>query len=150
MNNVFKVLISILAIILLLGVVVIVGGLAYFLPVERSSEVEQTVVWEESSQDTFVSELHSYEDSFELIYSPANPGAIIDCYVSYHLQENGNTLENLDRKLYENVSIKDPILLEFPRKKESVYKLDITIQDKTGDVLHRSGMEVHSSSENTK
>lgn len=97
-----------------------------------------------------MSELHIYEDSFEFIYSPVNRSAIIDCYVSYHLQENGNTLENIDRRLYENVSVKDPILLEFPRKKESIYKLDITIQDKTGDLLHRSGMEVHSSSENTK
>ncbi len=46
-----------------------------------------------------------------------NPNSVQDCYVSYDFQENGNTQENVDRKLYENVSTENPISLEFPRKK---------------------------------
>lgn len=150
MNNLFKVLIAILVIVLLLGAAVITGGLSYLLPVERSSEAEQRVVWEENSQDTFVGKLFTYEDRFSIIYIPTNPNAALDCYVSYHFQENGNTLRSVDRELYENVSFKNPILLEFPRKNESAYRLDVTIEDKSGTVLHKSGMEVYSGSENTK
>jgi hypothetical protein len=147
MNNLFKVLIAILVIILLLGAAVIIGGLAYLIPVERSSEVGQTVILEESSQDTLVSESYSYEDRFEFVYIPVNPDTVLDCYVSYHFQENGNTLKNVDRKLYENVSVENPISLELPRKNESVYKLDVIIEDERGDVLYRSRMEIHSGSE---
>jgi hypothetical protein len=143
-NNSFKALISILVIILLVGIVVITGGLAYLLPVERSSEVEQRVAWEENSQDTFVGKLFTYEERFSIIYIPANPDAVLDCYVSYHFQENGNTLRSADRSLYENVSFKNPILLEFPRKKESQYELEVTIENKSEAVLHKSLMETHS------
>jgi len=150
MNNLFKVLIAILVIVLLVGAVVITGGLAYLLPVEGSSEAEQRVVWEESSQDKFVGKLFTYEDRFSIIYIPVDPNAVIDCYVSYHFQENGNTLRNVDRKLYEKVSYKNPILLEFPRKKESAYELNVTIEDKSGAVLYKSWMEAHAGSEEMK
>lgn len=147
MNNLLKVLIAILAIVLLAGAVVIIGGLAYFLPVERSSGVEEAFVWEESSQNEFVSESYSYKDSFKFIYTPADPNALLDCYVSYYFQKNGNMQENADRKLYEDVSDKNPISLEFPKEKGYRYKLEVIIEDKNGTVLHKSGVEIHSDSE---
>lgn len=145
MNNLFKVLIAILVIVLLAGATMITGGLDDLLPVEKSSELEQIVFWEESSQDKFVGKLFTYEERFSLIYIPVNPDAILDCYVSYHFQENGNTLRSVDRELYQNVSLENPILLEFPRKKEFEYELEVTIEDESGVLMHKSRMEAHSS-----
>jgi hypothetical protein len=145
MNNLFKVLIAILVIVLLAGATMITGGLDDLLPVEKSSELEQIVFWEESSQDKFVGKLFTYEERFSLIYIPVNPDAILDFYVSYHFQENGNTLRSVDRELYQNVSLENPILLEFPRKKEFEYELEVTIEDESGVLMHKSRMEAHSS-----
>ncbi|HIH74424.1 MAG TPA: hypothetical protein HA306_04030 [Methanosarcina sp.] len=145
MNNLFKALIAILVIILLLGAALIIGGMAFLFPVERSSEAEETVVWEESSQNEFTSESYSYDDRFKFVYTPVNPNALLDCYVSYHFQEDGTTQENIDRRLYENVSTENPISFEFPKRKGSRYKLDITIEDKDGAVLHKSEVEIYSS-----
>lgn len=144
MNNLSKVLISILVIILLVGAVVITGGLSYLLPVEKSNERVQRVTWEDSSQDIFVGKLFTYEKRFSIIYIPVNQDAVLNCYVSYIYQENGKNLKRVDRELYQNVSFKNPILLEFPRKKESEYKLEVMIEDKNGTVLHKSRMETHS------
>ena len=67
------------------------------------------------SLDIFVSESHSYEDRFLFTYTPRNPGSRFDCYMSYEFREDGNSLENVSEKFYGNVSVENPIVLEFPR-----------------------------------
>jgi hypothetical protein len=143
MNNLFKILTAVLIIVLLLGAAVVIGGVAYLLPLERTSEAQQIVVWEESSQDICIGRLFTYENMFSILYAPVDPNSALECYVSYRFQENGNTLRSVDKELYENVSYRNPIILEFPREDGSIYELDVVIENKSGAVLHTSRMETY-------
>lgn len=95
-----------------------------------------------SSVDAFVNESNKYEDRFLFTYSPKNPDSRFDCYMSYDFRENGNVLENIDKEFYGNVSAENPIVLEFPRKKDSIYELEVKIKDKSGVNLHESKIEI--------
>jgi hypothetical protein len=95
-----------------------------------------------SSVDAFVSESNRYEDRFLFTYSPKNPDSRFDCYMSYEFRENGNVLENIDKEFYGNVSAENPIVFEFPRKKDSIYELEVKIKDKSGVNLHESKIEI--------
>ena len=97
---------------------------------------------EKNSLDAFVSESDSYEDRFLFTYTPRNPGSRFDCYMNYEFRENGNTLESVNKKFYGNVSAENPIVLEFPRKKDSTYELEVKIEDKSGINLHKSKTEI--------
>jgi hypothetical protein len=62
--------------------------------------------------------------------------------MNYEFRENGNTLESINKKFYGNVSAENPIVLEFPRKKNSTYELEVKIEDKSGINLHKSKIEI--------
>lgn len=111
-------------------------------PLGEKGAVQRERIMGKGSLDTFVSESHSYEDRFLFTYTPRNPGSRFDCYMSYEFREDGNALENVSEKFYGNVSVENPIVLEFPRKENSVYELDATIEDKGGINLHKSEIEI--------
>ncbi len=60
----------------------------------------------------------------------------------YEFKEDGNILESANKKFYGNVSIENPIVFEYPRKKDSTYDLEIKIEDKSGINLHKSEIKI--------
>ncbi len=62
--------------------------------------------------------------------------------MTYEIKEEGNTLESANKKFYGNVSIENPIVFEYPRKKDSTYELEIKIEDKSGINLHKSEIKI--------
>ncbi|HHV25468.1 MAG TPA: hypothetical protein GXX65_13520 [Methanosarcina sp.] len=43
---------------------------------------------------------------------------------------------------YGNVSAENPIMFEYPRKKNAIYELEIKIKDKSGINLHKSEIKI--------
>ncbi len=89
-----------------------------------------------------MSESRSYEDQLVFIYSPKNPDSKFDCYITYQFRENGNTLENINKEFYGNISTENPIVLEFPRKKDFTYELETAIKDKSGINLYKNNTKI--------
>ncbi|MCQ1534753.1 hypothetical protein FTO70_03405 [Methanosarcina sp. KYL-1] len=146
MENLTKLLTAVLLIV----AAGIIGAIVVFNPPDGPGEggARQTAsIWGESTLDAFVSESEDYEDHFVFRYIPRNPNATIDCYMSYAFEEDGNTLESADNKYYDGVSAENPIVFEFPRKKGSTYKLEVTIKDNSGITLHKSGLEIYPQTE---
>lgn len=112
-------------------------------PLGENGAVQRENIVGKGSLDTFVSETHSYEDRFLFTYAPRNPNSRFDCYMSYEFREDGKTLEIINEKFYGNVSAENPIVLEFPRKENSTYALETTIEDKSGINLHKSEIEIN-------
>jgi hypothetical protein len=111
-------------------------------PLGKDGAVDRENIVGKSSLDVFASETHSYEDRFLFTYAPRNQGSRFDCYMSYEFREDGNTLENVNKRFYGNVSAENPIVLEFSRKKNSTYELKATIEDKGGINLHKSEIKI--------
>lgn len=107
---------------------------------DRAGDRDSILV--KSSLEAFMSESISHEDRFVFTYSPRNPDSIFDCYITYEFRENGNILESIDKEFYGNVSTRKPIVLEFPRKKDSIYELETTIEDKGGINLYKNKTEI--------
>jgi hypothetical protein len=144
MNNLTKVLIALFLIIISAGIILVGINYASFNSYHDNVYAEQEVtVWGNDSLDAFVSESESHEDHFIFTYIPRDPNATLDCYMSYEFQQDGNTLESVNKKLCEGVTASDPIVLEFPREKGSEYELDVTIEDTGGAILHKSGMKIY-------
>ncbi|MFY1110949.1 MAG: hypothetical protein AB3K77_04600 [Methanosarcinaceae archaeon] len=144
MNNLTKVLIALFLIIIAAGIILAGIGYVSFNSYHDSVYAEQEVsVWGNDSLDSFVTESENYEDHFVFTYIPRDPNATLDCYMSYEFQQDGNTLESANKKLYEGVTASNPIVLEFPRVEGSTYELDVTIEDTEGVILHKSGMTVY-------
>ncbi len=76
-------------------------------------------------------------------YSPKNSDSKVDCYVSYEFREDGNILKSIDKEFYKNISTEHPIVLEFPRKKASLYELKVNIKDKSGINLYKTNIEIN-------
>jgi hypothetical protein len=144
MNNLTKVLIALLFLIIAAGL--ILAGINYvsFNSYHDSGYAEQEVtVWGDEPLDAFVSESENHEDHFVFTYIPRDPNATLDCYMTYEFKQDGTTQESADKKLYEGVTASDPIMLEFPREEGSTYELDVMIEDTGGVTLHKSGMKIY-------
>ncbi|HII02263.1 TPA: hypothetical protein HA351_11645 [Methanosarcinaceae archaeon] len=144
MNNLTKVLIALLFLIIAAGI--ILAGINYcsFDDYRDNVYAEQEVtVWGDEPLNAFVSESENYEDHFVFTYIPRDTNATFDCYMTYEFKQDGNTLESVDKKLYERVTASDPIMLEFSREEGSEYELNITIEDADGVILHKSGMTIY-------
>ncbi len=137
MNNISKILMVILMVVSAALVVELADN-----PVGRDGKGDQDSILGSSSLDAFVSESNSYEDRFVFTFSPKNPDSRFDCNISYDFRENGNSLESVNKKYYGNVSAENPIVLEFPKKKDSTYQLEVEIEDKSGINLHKSKIEI--------
>lgn len=111
-------------------------------PAGKDGAGDRDSILVKSSLEAFMSESISHEDRFVFTYSPRNPDSIFDCYITYEFRENGNILKSIDREFYENVSTENPIVLEFPRKKDSIYELETTIEDKGGIKLYKNKTEI--------
>jgi hypothetical protein len=138
MSNITKLLMIILMVVTAVIVVQLINQ-----PMgEKGAAVQQEIIMGKGSLDTFVSESHSYEDRFLFTYTPRNPDSRFDCYMSYEFREDGNALKNVSEKFYGNVSVENPIVLEFSRKENSTYELKTVIEDKSGINLHKSEIEI--------
>jgi len=111
-------------------------------PAGKDGARDRDNILEKNSLETFVSESRSYEDRLVFTYSPRNPDSRFDCYITYEFRENGNTLESTNKEFYGNVSTENPIVLEFPKKKDSVYELETMIEDKSGINLYKNKTEI--------
>lgn len=111
-------------------------------PAGKDGARDRDSILRKNSLEALVSESRSYEDQFVFTYSPRNPDSIFDCYITYDFRENGNTLESIDKEFYGNVSTEKPIVLEFSRKKDSIYELETTIEDKGGINLYKNKTEI--------
>lgn len=134
--NTFKLLMAIFMVVSAVIIVQLVNNPA------GKSGVEDRHSILENSLEAFVSESRSYEDRLVFTYSPKDPDSRFDCYITYEFRENGNTLESIDKEFYGNVSTENPIILEFPRKKDSIYELKTTIKDKSGINLYKNKTEI--------
>jgi hypothetical protein len=132
---------KLLMVILMVVAAIVVAQLVYH-PLGENGAVYREEIMGKNSLEAFVSESHSYEDRFLFTYTPRNPDARFDCYMSYEFKEDGNTLESIDKEFYESVSAENPIVLEFPRKRNSTYELDTAIKDKGGINLHKSEIKI--------
>ncbi len=144
MNDLAKVLIALLFLIIAAGI--ILAGINYvsFDDYRNNGYAEHEVtVWGNDSLNAFVSESENYEDHFVFTYIPRDTNATLDCYMTYEFKQDGTTLESADKKLYEGVTAPNPIVLEFPRVEGSTYELDVTIEDTEGVILHKSGTAVY-------
>ena len=137
MNNTSK----LLMIILMVVTAVIVAQLIDHPPGENRV-VDRDNIMGKNSLDLFVSESYSYEDRLLFVYTPRNPDSKFDCYVTYEFKEDGDTLESANKKFYGNVSVENPIVFEYPKKKDSTYELEIKIEDKSGINLHKSKIKI--------
>ncbi|AKB82834.1 hypothetical protein MSBR3_2256 [Methanosarcina barkeri 3] len=111
-------------------------------PAEKDSAGDRDSILEKNSLEVFVSESRNYEDRLVFTYSPKNPDSKFDCYITYQLRENGNTLENINKEFYGNISTENPIVLEFPRKKDFTYELETAIKDKSGINMYKNNTEI--------
>jgi len=144
MNNLTKVLIALFLIIIASGIILIGINYISFDDYRNNGYAEHEVtVWGDEPLDAFVSESENYEDHFVFTYIPRYPNATLDYYMTYEFQQDGNTLESADQKLYEGVTASDPIVLEFPRIEGSTYELDVTIEDSNRFIVHRSGIKIY-------
>ncbi|AKB13702.1 MAG: hypothetical protein ACHQXK_04260 [Methanosarcina thermophila] len=137
MSNTTKLLMIILMVVTAVVVVQLINQ-----PMGEKGAVQQEIIMGKGSLDAFVSESHNYEDRFLFTYTPKNPDSRFNCYMSYEFRENGNALENVSEKFYENVSVENPIVLEFPRKENSTYELKTLIEDKSGINLYKSEIKI--------
>lgn len=135
--NTFKLLMAILLVVSAVIIAQLVSN-----PAGKSGVEDRHNILEKNSLEAFVSESRSYEDRLVFTYSPRNPDSRFDCYITYEFRENGNTLESVDKEFYGNVSTENPIMLEFPRKKDSIYELKTTIEDKGGINLYKNETEI--------
>ncbi len=62
--------------------------------------------------------------------------------MTYEFKEDRNSLESANKKFYGNVSVENPIVFEYPRKKDSTYELEVKIEDKSGINLHKSKIKI--------
>ena len=111
-------------------------------PAEKDSAGDRDSILEKNSLEVFVSEPRNYEDRLVFTYSPKNPDSKFDCYLTYQFRENGNALESIDKEFYGNISTENPIVLEFPRKKDFTYELETAIKDKSGINLYKNNTEI--------
>lgn len=111
-------------------------------PAEKEKSAGRGSILDKKSLDAFVSKSNSYEDRFLFTYSPENPNSRFDCYLTYELRENGDTLKSVSKEFYGNVSAENPIVLEFPRNQNSTYELETTIEDKGGINLYKNKTEI--------
>jgi len=135
--NIFKLLIAILMVVSATIIAQLVND-----PAEKDSAGDRNSIREKNSLGVFVSESRSYEDQLVFIYSPKNPDSKFDCYITYQFRENGNTLENINKEFYGNISTENPIVLEFPRKKDFTYELETAIKDKSGINLYKNNTKI--------
>jgi len=144
MNNLTKVLIALLFLIIAAGI--ILAGINYYSFNDYRDNVyaeQEVTVWGGEPLNAFVSESESHEDHLVFTYIPRDPNASIDCYLTYEFKQDENTLESADKKLYKGVTASDPIVLEFPRVEGSAYELDVRIEDANEFILHKSGMKIY-------
>lgn len=111
-------------------------------PAEKDSAGDRDSILEKNSLEVFVSESRNYEDRLVFTYSPKNQDSKFDCYLTYQFRENGNALESIDKEFYGNISTENPIVLEFPRKKDFTYELETAIKDKSGINLYKNNTEI--------
>jgi hypothetical protein len=135
--NIFKLLIAILMVVSATIIAQLVND-----PAEKDSAGDRNSILEKNSLGVFVSESRSYEDQLVFTYSPKNPDSKFDCYITYQFRENGNTLENINKEFYGNISTENPIVLEFPRKKDFTYELETAIKDKSGINLYKNNTKI--------
>jgi hypothetical protein len=135
--NTFKLLMAILMVVSAAIIAQLVNG-----PAEKDSSGDRDSILEKNSLEVFVSESRSYEDRLVFTYSPKNPDSKFDCYITYQFRENGNALESVDIEFYGNISTENPIVLEFPRKKDFTYELETAIKDKSGINLYKNNTEI--------
>lgn len=135
--NIFKLLIAILMVVSAAIIAQLVNN-----PVEKDSAGDRDGILKKNSLEVFVSEFRNYEDRLVFTYSPKNPDSKFDCYLTYQFRENGNALESIDKEFYGNISIENPIVLEFPRKNDFTYELETTIKDKSGINLYKNNTKI--------
>ncbi|WP_155396807.1 hypothetical protein [Methanosarcina barkeri] len=135
--NIFKLLMAILMVVSAAIIAQLVND-----PAEKDSAGDRDSILEKNSLEVFVSESRNYEDRLVFTYSPKNPDSKFDCYITYQLRENGNTLENINKEFYGNISTENPIVLEFPRKKDFTYELETAIKDKSGINMYKNNTEI--------
>lgn len=138
MNNAFKLLMLALMIVSAVLIVELADN-----PAGKDGAVDREKIIEKNSLDIFVSKSHNYEDRLVFTYSPKNSDSKVDCYVSYEFREEGNILKSIDKEYYKNISTEHPIVLEFPRKKGSLYELKVNIKDKSGINLYKTNIEIN-------
>jgi len=135
--NIFKLLMAILMVVSAAIIAQLVND-----PAEKDSAGDRDSILEKNSLGVFVSESRSYEDRLVFTYSPKNPDSKFDCYITYQFRENGDALESVDIEFYGNISTENPIVLEFPRKKDFTYELETAIKDKSGINLYKNNTEI--------
>lgn len=135
--NTFKLLMAILMVVSAVIIAELVNN-----PAGKDGARDRDNILEKNSLEAFVSESRSYEDRLVFTCSPRNPDSRFDCYVNYEFRENGKTLKGNNKEFYENVSTENPIVLEFPRKKDSTYELETTIKDKSGINLYKNKTKI--------
>ena len=144
MNNILK-----LIIIFLIGLALVVVGAAilgalYFSvnTVEQGAEQVVDVSGEHMNNDLLFTRTYTYEDRLVFTYAPRSPEQQIDLYTDYELKEDGNTTLAGNHRLYENISVDNPIVLEVQRNVSSLYELDMYIKDSNGNRVHNSSIKI--------
>jgi hypothetical protein len=137
MNNISKLLMVTLMVVSAMIIAELVDN-----PAEKDRYTDRNSILGKNSLDAFMSESSSYEDRFIFTYSPRNPDSRFDCYVTYEFRENEGTVESINKEFYGNVSVENPIVLEFPRTRNSTYELETTIEDKSGINLYKGKTEI--------
>ncbi|MDK2891785.1 hypothetical protein [Methanohalophilus sp.] len=78
---------------------------------------------EEFDRDLFFSECYSSSDELVFIYNLRTSNYSGDYYASYSITKDKDTIINKNNKLYENVSINNPIVIEIQRDASSKYEI---------------------------
>lgn len=95
----------------------------------------------------FSSETISYDDRLIFRYIPhSNMSA--DYVVSYEITEDGNIFESVDERQLEGISSQNPIELNISRDIDSAYRVNMSIKDRSGKVVHNDSISIHKRSDN--
>lgn len=144
MNNSVK-LIIIFLIGLVLGVVgvTILGGLYFAVDTGEKGAVQVVdVSGKYMENDLLIARSYSYEDRLVFTYVPRSSEQQLDLYADYELKKDGNTILAGNNRLYEDISVDNPIVLEVQRNTSSLYELDMHIEDHNGNRVHKSNIKV--------
>ena len=141
MRNSLKVALVIASIIAVLVVVNYSSVLNY---TSNKESAEQTAgIWgKQLENDVFVPETYGYEDKIVFTFVLRDQKYATDYYATYEIKEDGNTIESANSKLYENVTLDDPIVIEISRETSSVYELEMMITDEEENKVHHSGVTI--------
>jgi hypothetical protein len=90
------------------------------------------------NSEMFMSEMHAYDDMLVFRYIPYDTNVTGNYYVTYSIKTDGNTPAAQGSGLYENISVDRPVAVEIPRESDSLYEIEMLIEDMQGNLVHRS------------